>query len=240
MWRRLVWAGFLAHVAVGSKQTLPAFVWSGSEALLPGKATYDLDVVASNVVESLIVSSSPTVAVLVVVEEGSAADMAATSQLGPVVQAAPGSRIFPFVAPPTSSATDGNYNSVAWSEVRQRLAGSRAGEVLLTVAPDLAAVDRDVADLTAKAAARAADLGQPGSYVLGVTVATGPHHHRRLNEADNADNDKKGVRMTPDILAGILIGLLFTLTTWLGMYCIGAIQTPSHFASKGPPSLKEW
>ena len=46
--------------------------------------------------------------------------------------------------------------------------------------------------------------------------------------------------MTPDVLTGILIALLFVFTALLGLTCIGSIQTPSQFSSVGPPSMKEF
>lgn len=61
---------------------------------------------------------------------------------------------------------------------------------------------------------------------------------RRLNE--ESDDDPSGVRMTPNILAGILVGLLFAFCVFVGLTCLGGIQTPSQFALTGPPSLKEW
>ena len=46
--------------------------------------------------------------------------------------------------------------------------------------------------------------------------------------------------MTPDILTGVLVGLLFAFVIILGTSCIGAIQTPSKFSFVGPPSMKEF
>jgi hypothetical protein len=58
----------------------------------------------------------------------------------------------------------------------------------------------------------------------------------------NNDEDLSGVyyvAMTPNILAGILFGLLFTVITWIGITCMGAIQGQEVFVSKMPSIGRE-
>jgi hypothetical protein len=65
-------------------------------------------------------------------------------------------------------------------------------------------------------------------------------------EGDEGDGDNSGdlsgvyyVAMTPNILAGVLFGLLFTVITWIGITCMGAIQGQEVFVSKMPSIGRE-
>jgi hypothetical protein len=60
-------------------------------------------------------------------------------------------------------------------------------------------------------------------------------------DGDN-DNDMSGVyyvHMTPNILAGILFGLLFVLIVFIGVSCMGAISGQDVFVSKMPTVGRE-
>lgn len=66
---------------------------------------------------------------------------------------------------------------------------------------------------------------------------------RRLEQDDAAaDNDLAGVyyvAMTPNILAAILFMGLFTVITWIGISCMGAISGQEVFVSKMPSVGRE-
>ena len=77
---------------------------------------------------------------------------------------------------------------------------------------------------------------------------------RRLEQGNNANQngnnanqngnnaDMSGVyyvAMTPNILAGLLFGLLFTVVTWIGVTCMGAIAGQDVFVSKMPSIGRE-
>ena len=47
------------------------------------------------------------------------------------------------------------------------------------------------------------------------------------------------VAMTPNILAGLLFGLLFVVITYIGVTCMGAIQGQDVFVSKMPSVGRE-
>lgn len=61
---------------------------------------------------------------------------------------------------------------------------------------------------------------------------------RRLSSSSS--DTKQYVRMTPDILAGLLTGILLLFITLIGFTCLSAIQTPSKFTDVPPPSTKEY
>uniref|UniRef100_A0A7S2WS17 V-type proton ATPase subunit S1/VOA1 transmembrane domain-containing protein n=1 Tax=Rhizochromulina marina TaxID=1034831 RepID=A0A7S2WS17_9STRA len=61
-------------------------------------------------------------------------------------------------------------------------------------------------------------------------------HARRLSSASST----QGVRMTPDILAGLLTGILLTVIALTGLCCLGSIQTPTKFSDVPPPSTREY
>ena len=42
------------------------------------------------------------------------------------------------------------------------------------------------------------------------------------------------VRMTPNLFLGLILGLILLFTSLLYFYCLGAVQTPNHFAKKYP------
>ena len=61
-------------------------------------------------------------------------------------------------------------------------------------------------------------------------------------DGDNYNSDMSGiyyVSMTPNILAGLLFGLLFTVVTWIGVSCMGAIAGQDVYASKMPSIGRE-
>jgi len=62
---------------------------------------------------------------------------------------------------------------------------------------------------------------------------------RRLDSSSTTIH-LKYVRMTPDLLAGILTGILMAFVIMLGLTCLSSIQTPSQFTDKPPPSSREY
>lgn len=225
---------------------VPAFVWSGSA--LPDGAAYELDRVSANEIGATMTASSPKLAVLVVLPSGNAVEISSrqSGALASVMRDANASRMFAFVeAPAEMPKMVGNrffegsrHRVVDWTELGAEI-DSAVGGVLVSVAPDFETFERSAQSLTSAAETRAADLG--GSYSIGLAVASNnavktSRRRRRLDTTTTPD----GVRMTPDILTGVLVGLLFIFTVWVGITCIGDIQTPSQYAHTGPPSLKEW
>jgi len=76
-------------------------------------------------------------------------------------------------------------------------------------------------------------------------------HGRRLEDQEqeedgnanqNQNDDMNGVyyvHMTPNILAGILFTLMFTVTTWIGVTCMGMISGQDVYVKKLPPVGRE-
>jgi hypothetical protein len=77
-------------------------------------------------------------------------------------------------------------------------------------------------------------------------------HHRRLEDANQAVDDGNNnnaasqdmtgiyyVSMTPNILAGLLFTLLFAVTTWIGVSCMGMISGQDVYVSKMPSIGRE-
>jgi hypothetical protein len=67
-----------------------------------------------------------------------------------------------------------------------------------------------------------------------------PQQQRRLDDTTSTTDPTKYVYMTPDLLAGILTGLLLVMIILIGLNCLGSIQTPSQFSDKPPPSSREY
>lgn len=222
---------------------------------------YDLRRLKCHELGSVMMANEPKVAVLVILPQSSAKEISTeqTGLLARAVRESPAWKAFPFVEAPFHSVpstpdvasaflSTTKHESVVWSKLRERMQSANANEVIATVAPDFAAFEQDVHHLTSAAATRASALGAPDAFILGLAVASsGPLPIRILQDVDADSGNKRddsdntaGIRMTPDILTGILVGLLFIFTAWLGLACIAAIQTPSQIALKGPPSLKEW
>lgn len=62
------------------------------------------------------------------------------------------------------------------------------------------------------------------------------------NQNGNGNDDMTGVyyvSMTPNILAGILFTIMFTVVTWIGVSCMGMIQGQDVYVSKLPPVGRE-
>ena len=203
---------------------VPAVVWSSGEM----DKNYDMRRLSASDVGAKL--DGADLAMLVVVPEVSATGLTkhfTERRLSAKVD------VLPFVeAPGNARAFFETAEYVEWSDVK-----SATAPRILTVAPSLSSVDE--ADLVERLRSRG------DSWALGLTAANAvePVPQRRiLQDMSNSTNSTgyKGVRMTPDILSGVLVGLLFTFCVLLGLSCIGAIQTPIHYAKKGPPSLKEW
>lgn len=61
-------------------------------------------------------------------------------------------------------------------------------------------------------------------------------------EDNDNDNEMSGVyyvSMTPNILAGLLFGLMFIVVTWIGVNCLGAISGQDLYVSKMPSIGRE-
>jgi len=70
-------------------------------------------------------------------------------------------------------------------------------------------------------------------------MTSGPTVARRLSTS-TSDSPKKYVHMTPDLLAGLLTGIMLVVIALIGLSCLSGIQTPSQFTSKPPPSSREY
>lgn len=68
------------------------------------------------------------------------------------------------------------------------------------------------------------------NYIAAMTKSP----RRKLDDSSSSASPKKYVHMTPDLLSGILTGLLLVVTTLIGLSCLGSIQTPSQFTDKVP------
>ena len=58
----------------------------------------------------------------------------------------------------------------------------------------------------------------------------------------NDNSDMTGVyyvSMTPNILAGLMFGLMFVVITWIGVTCMGAIVGQDLYVSKMPTIGRE-
>lgn len=86
------------------------------------------------------------------------------------------------------------------------------------------------------------------------SIFLGDNEHRRLedeqqNNQNNNQNQNKNnnedfsgvyyVSMTPNILSGILFFALFTVTTWIGITCMGMIQGQDVYVKKMPDIGRE-
>lgn len=73
-------------------------------------------------------------------------------------------------------------------------------------------------------------------YDTALQASVPPTVGRRLSSSSST----QGVRMTPDILAGLLTGILMTVIALTGLCCLGSIQTPTKFTDVPPPSTREY
>ena len=238
------WLAALCAVAArAAGEAAPAFVFAGKPlrglgtSSGPGEApAYD---VAPTTVERLrgaATAHAPAVAVFVDVAGGGAAAVVDAAARGatPKLAAhvlAKSSAVAPFAAP--APAADAVAVDAAAAAV--------AAGVTRVAAPSFGALDARLDDLVA-AAQRAAG---GDDYVFVVSAAEAAPRAPAaaaapLRRLQSSSSKKDGVRMTPDVLTGILIALLFVFTALLGLTCIGSIQTPSQFSSVGPPSMKEF
>lgn len=190
---------------------------------------------------------------LVVIPGGSASHgLDQSPNLRSEISASASSAVLAF-APPISWARWGaEQRASSWEAAREIVAArGRAGEktaegptVLLldgSLASEAEArfggllAEADEATGGKFAVALAMEETQPAQpeYVAAMTSPI-----RRLD--DGSTTDAIGyVRMTPDLLAGILTGLLLVIIAMIGLSCLSSIQTPSQFTDKPPPSTRE-
>jgi len=252
----------VAGVAMGVD--VPAVVWSGSLSSSSSSSTtssnkaYDMRRLAASEVGVKMAAAEAAVSLLVVVPR--ATSVGFVEQLGGVSRRLEASsvEVLPFVEAPGHAVgasasffeTD-EVEVVAWADLESRLlrAATQESETLVTVAPDLQKAMAKLESTRDQLAHRAGSVFERSdAWVLGLTAKDGlsplNNNRRRARRLDDQEEEMtivyEGVRMTPDILAGVLVGILFLFTVVLGFSCIGAIQTPSQYAKTGPPSLKEW
>mmetsp|Transcript_16760 Transcript_16760/g.25188 ORF Transcript_16760/g.25188 Transcript_16760/m.25188 type:complete len:231 (-) Transcript_16760:215-907(-) len=209
----------------------PAVVWSGVEAkyLSPH---YEMKSYEPSIIGSILESADAAVKLLVVVPE-TAGIFENLGESGRRLSAK--ASVLPFVKAPSSAtefAPSAEYTTFDDQLHRQLDNRPNGGFIVAVGSSD--AIDLDQISSLAENWAQA--IGRPQSYIAAVAVTSLPT--RRLDDATTITYD--GVRMTPDIMSGVLVMILFLFTAILGLSCIGAIQTPSQFAKQGPPSLKEW
>jgi len=225
---------------------VPAVLWSSVQGETTTTKSYDTRRLAARDVGAKMTAAD--VSVLVVVPRASSVGLVDHFAQGRRLDTVLSVEVLPFVEAPGDASLFFEDNGeppryVAWDDLDDVLVSSSEQQqqtgIVTVFAPDLGVVD--VADLTARLQDH---CGGERSWVLGLAAADAyePVNFRRLDDTDATPTNAtyEGVRMTPDILSGILVAHLFVFTVCLGFYCIGAIQTPSHYAKKGPPSLKEW
>lgn len=60
--------------------------------------------------------------------------------------------------------------------------------------------------------------------------------HRRLQ----TETTSRTIKITPDILAGLLTMLLFLFILVTGLGCVGDIECPQHFSKEEPAKGREY
>jgi len=180
-----------------------------------------------------------------------------STKLRSVIEAAPSSAVAPFADGLAGARVPGErLEAASWEDAhallssRPALASNGVCDMLVVAA----AMDEDdrffaafrtkVEDATGGAAAFALVVPKPAEvevaskYVEVMTSSTLPTS-RRLSTS-TYESPKKYVRMTPDLLAGILTGILLVVIALIGLSCLNSIQTPSIFTSKNFPSSREY
>jgi hypothetical protein len=181
-----------------------------------------------------------------------------STKLRSVIEAAPSSAVAPFADGLVGARVPGEHLDVASWEDAHALLSSRpalASNGVCDMVVVAAAVDEEdhvfaafrsrVQDATGGAALFAlvvhklsSKVAVASDYVEVMTASTLPTS-RRLSTSTN-ESPKKYVRMTPDLLAGILTGILLVVIALIGLCCLNSIQTPSIFTSKNFPSSREY
>lgn len=77
------------------------------------------------------------------------------------------------------------------------------------------------------------------NLVCGRSLAEESASRRRLQES-TASATYREIKMTPDILSGLLVLLLFMVILFTGLGCVGDIECPQSFASVQPSKGREY
>lgn len=228
-----------------AQELLPAFVVAGRGDLLPPRA----DATTAEALRAAVLSRRPALALFVTTPSSSAAAVARAAAgggapaLATLLAARPSVEIAFARAPAALAAAP-----VALDATAEALAALDAAALARGVAPvvvDAAAPSLGELDAALPGLVAAAERAAGGAFVVVVTGEAGARAaparrlapRRRLADAPAAP---AGVRLTPDGALGLLVGLAFVAVSLLGLTCIGAIQTPSRFATAHPPSTKEF
>lgn len=231
--------------------------WSPlKEAFGPGSGKHHVgDIDVSDWINKALVASSSPPELLVVIHEKNKGESLA--KLRNDIEAAASSTVAPFAENIESAAVPGERLSAeTWKDAHALLL-SRPALVSNGVCDMMvisAAVDGDAMDFSAfrskadeatgGAVAFALALptplvGDAASKYVQVMTASALPTSRRLS-ASTYESPKKYVRMTPDLLAGILTGILLVVIVLIGLSCLNSIQTPSLFTNKNFPSSREY
>ena len=68
------------------------------------------------------------------------------------------------------------------------------------------------------------------------SLAADARVHRRLS----TETTSRTIKITPDILAGLLTMLLFLFIMVTGLGCVGDIECPQHFSKEEPAKGREY
>ena len=198
------------------------------------------------------VPSAPEI--LVVMNNGASSKI--STKLRNVIAASPSSAVAPFADLSDIRAPGERLDAATWIDAhsllatRTDLASNGVCDILVVAA----AVDEDDATFAALrskvedstgAVAFALAVAEPSaeseftSKYVEIMTTSFNSNYRRLSTS-SYESPKKYVRMTPDLLAGILTGILLVVIALIGLTCLNSIQTPSIYTNKNFPSSREY
>jgi len=163
------------------------------------------------------------------------------------IENAKSSVVLPFI-PSTDAllATDAvvagdRYTVSSWEDVlsftssHPNVMSNKVCDILVVDLPNAVEFDEQFVKLQSSLAELNVAYALPVHHQIAVTPQYRSKASRRLDTTSVSPT--KYVYMTPDLLAGILTGILLVMIALIGLSCLNSIQTPSQFSDKVTPSF---
>lgn len=251
-------------------QSFPTFLWTGSKAGEHWQSGYqhlstDAHEVAAMVVDAASAANQLEAVVVVLSQGGSFSTSGvseANAKAGASLHAKSATATFPYTYPAESTlrtalplmaaVTGAPVQELSLAEViptaveTGMLGDGKLDFVIVTVEENASVQETDAALRQVTASLEQASNGKfvllwtgdlnaagCGRRSLAAEAAT----HRRLQTDSTVS---RTIKITPDILAGVLTLILFLFILYMGLSCVGDIECPRSFATVKPASGREY
>lgn len=238
-------AGRFGDLASSHSPTLPAITEVGTDAAL--SSWIDSHTSGPQAPELLVVVRAPTEI---------SGPLEKYPRLHRDISESASATYIPFAPPVSWNQWHGEHHKLlSWENVDDLMVsftkskanqGSKRSRIIVLDGLPAEDFDEQFASLRTKAEQEAGDGKCAFAFISTDSIKESANYIKAMTEpvrrmtASSSSDAIAYVHMTPDLLAGILTGLLLVIIAMIGLTCLSSIQTPSQFSDKPPPSAREY